>query len=149
MLLVAAIAGLFAWQMRLAVSGETGRHMEVRQAHAKAKSGEIILVDVRRPSEWKASGLPASGHAITMHQNGASFQRQLLAAAGGDRSKPLALICATGGRTSWLQSRLKKAGFTNLINVTEGMKGSRYGSGWLKKGLPVRRWNGPSSRAPN
>lgn len=148
MLLLAGIIGLGAWQMRYAVSAEPGRHMEVRQAHAKAKSGSVVLVDVRRPSEWKASGVPASGHAITMHQSGERFLKQLLAATGGNRAKPLALICATGGRTSWLQPRLRKAGFTNLINVTEGMMGSRFGAGWLKKGLPVRRWSGSSSRAP-
>lgn len=148
MLLIVAIAGIFVWQMRYAISGESGRHMEVRQAHAKATSGEVVLVDVRRPSEWKASGVPASGYAITMHQNGSDFLQQLLAATGGNRDKPLALICATGGRTSWLQPHLRSAGFTNLFNVTEGMMGSRYGKGWLKKGLPVRRWTGPGARNP-
>ncbi|MFY0611251.1 MAG: rhodanese-like domain-containing protein [Hyphomicrobiaceae bacterium] len=147
-LLVVAAAGLWAWQTRYAVSGSQGNFMEVRQAHSKAKAGEVVLVDVRRPSEWKASGVPASGHAITMHQDGKRFLSQLLAAAGGDKTRPLALICATGGRTTWLQARLRKAGFNNLFNVTEGMKGSRYGSGWLKKGLPVRQWTGQASSKP-
>ena len=147
-LLMVAAGGWWAWQTRYAVSGGQGNFLEVRQAHARAKSGEIVLVDVRRPSEWRASGVPASGHTITMHQNGVLFLAKLLAATGGDKTRPLALICATGGRTTWLQSRLRQAGFTNLINVTEGMKGSRYGAGWLKKGLPVRKWTEHSSSKP-
>jgi rhodanese-related sulfurtransferase len=147
-LLFAAAAGIWAWQMRYAVSGDGGRFMEVREANARAKKGDIVLVDVRRPSEWRASGVPASGYAITMHQNAASFVKQLLAATGGRRDRPLALICATGGRTTWLQPQLRKAGFTNLFNVTEGMYGSRYGAGWLRKRLPVRKWTGASSRKP-
>ncbi len=144
MLLLAAVIGLWAWQMREAVSGSSGNFMEVGEAHAKAKAGEIVLVDVRRPGEWRTTGIPASGHAITMHQNSAKFISQLLTATGGDKSRPLALICATGVRTTWLQARLRKAGFSNLFNVTEGMKGSRFGKGWIKKGLPIRKWTGAS-----
>jgi rhodanese-related sulfurtransferase len=147
-LLLATISGIWAWQMRYAVSGDGGRFMEVREANARAKSGDIVLVDVRRPSEWRASGVPASGYAITMHQNTTGFVKQLLAATGGRRDRPLALICATGGRTTWLQPQLRKAGFTNLINVTEGMYGSRFGPGWLKKRLPVRKWTSTASRKP-
>lgn len=143
-----AAAGWWTWQTRYAVSGSQGNFLEVRQAHTRAKAGEIVLVDVRRPSEWRASGVPASGHAITMHQNGRRFLAQLLEATGGDKSRPLALICATGGRTTWLQARLRQAGFTNLYNVTEGMKGSRFGAGWLKKGLPIRQWTAQSSSKP-
>lgn len=146
--LLVAAAGWWAWQTRYAVSASQGNFLEVRQAHTRAKAGDLVLVDVRRPSEWRASGVPASGHAITMHQNGRRFLSQLLEAAGGDKSRPLALICATGGRTTWLQARLRKAGFTNLYNVTEGMKGSRFGAGWLKKGLPIRPWTAHSSSKP-
>ena len=147
-LLVLAATGWWAWQTRYAVSGNQGNFIEVRQAHARAKSGDIVLVDVRRPAEWRRSGVPASGHAITMHQDGGRFLAQLLAATGGNKTRSLALICATGGRTTWLQARLRRAGFSNLYNVTEGMMGSRYGAGWLKKGLPVRQWTTGSSSRP-
>ena len=147
-LLVVVASGLWAWQTRYAVSGSQGNLMEVRQAHSPAQPGDVALVDVRRTSAWKVSGVPATGHAITMQQDGRRFQSQLLAAAGGDKARPLALICATGGRTTWLQARLRKAGFKQLYNVTEGMMGSRYGAGWLKKGLPVRQWTGQGSSKP-
>ena len=118
--------------------------MSVNEAHKKASAGELLLVDVRRASEWARSGVAANAHTITMHQKAKAFINKLLAAAGGDPTKPLAIICATGGRTAWLQPRLKRAGFTNVINVGEGMFGSRYGPGWIKRGLPITRW--PSSK---
>ncbi len=145
---IAIGVGIWSWQTRHAVSGDQGRSLEVGAAHKQALAGDIVLVDIRRPSEWQASGVPASGYAITMHQDGRTFLNQLLAAAGGDPSKPLALICATGSRTAWLQPRLLKAGFTNILNVSEGMMGGRNGSGWLKKGLPVRKWTGPEASRP-
>jgi hypothetical protein len=36
-----------------------------------------------------------------------------------------------------MSNLLENAGFTNIIDVPEGMMGSRAGPGWLKRGLPV------------
>jgi len=124
-----------------------GEVMTPAEAHEKALKGEIVLVDVRTPDEWKQTGLPASGHAITMHQQGPDFVQQLDAALGGDRSKPLAVICRTGNRTGSLVAPLEKAGYTRVINVAEGMVGGRYGPGWIKTGLPVRMY-APGKSAP-
>jgi len=121
-------------------------------AHKQAVDGELVLVDIRRPEEWLATGIPASGYAITMHQNGRNFLKSLMAAAGNDRNQRIALICATGGRSEYLQKILRQAGFSNIIDVSEGMLGSPVGSGWLKQKLPVRRWTGinpaPGSTPP-
>jgi hypothetical protein len=56
-----------------------------------------------------------------MHEGG--FLQKLMEVAGGDRNKPIAIICATGGRTRYLQHALAGAGFTNIIDVSEGMDG--------------------------
>jgi len=108
------------------------------EAHAKALAGEVVLVDIRTPGEWRETGLPASAHAITMNQDGRALVAALDKALGGDRSKPLALICRTGNRSSHLQGQLQRAGFLNVIDVSQGMAGSRHGPGWLKAGLPTR-----------
>ncbi|MEO1207372.1 MAG: rhodanese-like domain-containing protein [Pseudomonadota bacterium] len=115
--------------------------MTAQDAHERAMAGQVVLVDVRSSAEWRKSGVPASGFAITMHQDPRVFTEQLNAAMGGDKSRPLALICATGVRTTYLQEALKKLGFSKPINVTEGMMGGRYGDGWIKRGLPVRSWS--------
>jgi rhodanese-related sulfurtransferase len=114
--------------------------MSAREAHAKALAGELLLVDIRSTAEWRKTGVPASGHALTMHQDQAAFMRQLAEATAGSRQKPIALICASGSRSAYLQGRLKQAGFAHVIDVAEGMVGGRLGSGWIASGLPLRRW---------
>jgi len=75
-----------------------------------------------------------------MHQDQATFMRQLAEATSGSRQKPIALICAVGNRSAFLQGRLKQAGFENVVDVAEGMIGGRRGTGWINSGLPLRRW---------
>jgi rhodanese-related sulfurtransferase len=131
----------------LIVPGKASGVLAAAEAHAKASKGELVLVDIRHPEEWKETGVPESGHAITMHQKGPEFLKQLEAATGGDKSKPVALICATGSRTTYLQAPLQQQGYKTVLNVTEGMMGNRIGKGWIKSGLPVRKWH-PGAAAP-
>ncbi|MCB1512398.1 MAG: rhodanese-like domain-containing protein [Hyphomicrobiaceae bacterium] len=116
--------------------------LTVEEAHRRALKGELVLIDIRRPSEWRHTGLPASGHAISMYQGGMQFLVGVLQAAGGDRSKPIALICATGARSAYIQGVLRRHGFSAVSNVAAGMEGGRYGRGWVRSGLPVRPWTG-------
>lgn len=141
------LAAFIAWRMFGPAPVAAGEVMSPGEAHEKALKGEIMLVDVRTPDEWKQTGLPASAHAITMHQQGPDFVRQLDAVLGGDRSKPLAVICRTGNRTGSLVAPLEKAGYARVINVAEGMVGGRYGPGWIKAGLPLRTYV-PGQSAP-
>lgn len=141
------VVAFLAWRMLGPPPVAAGEVMTPQEAHEKAVKGEIVLVDVRTPDEWKQTGLPASGHAITMHQQGPDFLRQLDQALGGDRSKPLAVICRTGNRTGSLVAPLEKVGYTRVINVAEGMVGGRYGPGWIKAGLPIRTY-APDKSAP-
>lgn len=135
-----AVLALVAWRMFGPAPVAAGEVLSPGQAHEKALKGEVVLVDVRTPDEWKQTGVAASAHTITMHQQGPDFLRQLDKVLGGDRSKPLAVICRTGNRTGSLVAPLEKAGYTRVINVAEGMVGGRYGQGWIKAGLPMRQW---------
>ena len=112
-----------------------------REAHAAALAGQVVLVDIRTPAEWRATGVPASGHAITMHQAPEAFLREISAATSGSKSRPIALICATGNRSALIQTILRQAGYTDVADVAEGMSGGRRGDGWIKAGLPVRTWS--------
>jgi rhodanese-related sulfurtransferase len=114
--------------------------MSAGEAHAKALAGELVLVDIRTTEEWRETGVPVSGYTITMHQDRAMFMRRLAEATGGSLQKPIALICAVGNRSAFLQRRLKQAGFENVIDVGEGVIGGRRGTGWIKSGLPLRHW---------
>jgi rhodanese-related sulfurtransferase len=116
----------------------TTARMSVADAHRQAGEGRVTLVDVRTPEEWRETGVPASAHAITMHQDPKALVANLDRVLGADRTKPLAIICRTGNRTGRLQAELAKLGYVNVIDVAEGVAGSGAGPGWLKTGLPVR-----------
>lgn len=106
-------------------------------AHDAALAGEITLVDIRRPDEWARTGVPQGGVGIDMRRD--DFIEVLLAQTAGDRDRPVALICARGVRSARLSAQLQAAGFTQVIDVPEGMSGSGAGPGWVKRGLPVVR----------
>ena len=57
----------------------------------------------------------------------------------GDKSAPLGLICATGVRSNSMQRILARLGYTNVVDVAEGMEGSSFGPGWIKKKLPIKQ----------
>lgn len=104
-------------------------------AHEKALAGEITLVDIRRPDEWARTGVPQGGLPLDMRRP--DFTDALSAEVSGATDSPIALICARGVRSRGLAARLRKAGFTRIIDVPEGMLGSGAGPGWVKRGLPV------------
>ena len=114
--------------------------MTAKEAHEKALAGEIVLLDIRRPKEWLKTGVGEGAVPLTMHQPGWDLLAALEEQVGGDTDKPVALICATGGRSAWLQIQLTSVGYTQIIDVSEGMLGRPdAGSGWIKQGLPVSR----------
>ena len=117
-----------------AQAGQDGT-LSTPQAHEAAVSGAIILVDIRRPDEWSRTGVGEGAVPINMLDR--DFIDQVSAQVGGDRSLPVALICARGVRSRKMSNRLKQAGFTNIIDVPEGMLGSGAGPGWIKRGLPT------------
>jgi rhodanese-related sulfurtransferase len=100
----------------------------------------VIIIDVRSPREWRQTGVPSGARTVTIHnRNGIkAFIAQMAKAVGGDKSKPIALICAAGARSARALKILTAAGFTKIQNVSEGMLGRPdAGPGWLKRGLPV------------
>lgn len=136
---VAALgAALLSWLAVAPASAQQPQIISARAAHQAALAGDIVLVDIRTPEEWRETGIPASAHAIDMQTEPRMFLQRLVAVAGGDRTRRIALICRTGNRSSQLQAHLSRAGFTGIVDVAEGVAGSRSGPGWLKAGLPVR-----------
>jgi rhodanese-related sulfurtransferase len=112
-----------------------GTTLTAPEALDKAQTGEITLIDVRTPPEWRQTGVASGALTIDMTRN--TFVQEVLAAVQGDRSAPIVLICRTGNRTGFTQQALEKLGFTNVSHVAEGMAGSAAGPGWVRRGLPV------------
>lgn len=141
------LAMTFIVMMFLPASAQVPTRITASDAHNAALDGAIVLIDIRTPEEWRATGVPASGHAISMHQAQADFLKQLEKATGGSKSRPIAVICAVGNRSSNMQAWMLRAGYTAVSDVAEGMMGGRHGAGWIKSGLPVRRWS-PGATSP-
>ena len=134
---VGAIAvGTVAWSQatKLPFKGDA---ISPVMAHEFATSGQITLIDIRRPDELSQTGSGQGANRLDMRRE--DFIAQLDKIVDGDRSKPVALICARGVRSNRMGQHLKNAGYTNIIDVPEGILGSKSGPGWLKRGLPVVR----------
>ncbi len=107
---------------------------------SKLQAGELTLIDIRTPEEWRDSGVVAEAKRIDLQDpDGATgFTTKVLAAVNGDKTAPVAVICRTGSRSGYAQRFLQKQGFTNVINIPEGMIGSMAGPGWIERGLPIK-----------
>ncbi|HKO42917.1 MAG TPA: MBL fold metallo-hydrolase [Pyrinomonadaceae bacterium] len=89
------------------------------------KDQELQILDVRRPPEYESGHVPRAMHLPLSN---------LKKTAGGtplDPSKPTAVICAGGYRSSAATSILESQGFSSLLNVTGGT------SAWINAGYPV------------
>lgn len=113
-----------------------GGALTVTEAHQAAVAGDVFLVDVRRPDEWEKTGVGVGANPIDMRRD--DFIAELDKLTDGAKDAPVALICARGVRSARLSNQLTEAGYTNIIDVPEGMLGSTAGPGWLKTGLPTK-----------
>lgn len=138
LLLTTAAVGVTAYGVWSFVSPQVAEgtlQITAETAHQQAIAGDIVLLDIRRPDEWQNTGIGEGALPLDMRR--ADFIEALDQITSGDRSKPIAVICARGVRSARLTRTLTDAGYTNLIDVPEGMLGSASGAGWLAKGLPV------------
>lgn len=135
----AAIAAGFAIrEYRLIPPAYAGGQLSVTEARDGAVEGSVVLIDIRTPREWRATGVGEGAYPLDMRRD--DFEQALDRITGGDRSAPIALICARGVRSARLSNQLTQAGFTNIIDVPEGMLGSAAGPGWVRAGLPVSEY---------
>lgn len=112
-----------------------GSDLTAPAAQVAVEAGEILLVDIRRPDEWSRTGIAQSAVPIDMRRP--DFIDALLVQTDGRRDLPVALICARGVRSARMSAQLAAAGFTQILDVPEGMSGSGAGPGWVKRGLPL------------
>jgi rhodanese-related sulfurtransferase len=129
---VVTLAALFA----IGGVAQADSTLTATEALEKARAGEVTLIDIRTPAEWRQTGV-ASG-ALTIDMTTRTFVQEVLNAVAGDPNAPIVLICRTGNRTGYTRDALAKMGFTNVSHVPEGMAGSAAGPGWVRRGLPVQ-----------
>jgi hydroxyacylglutathione hydrolase len=89
------------------------------------EESHLQIIDVRRPREYESGHVPRALHAPLSHL------QQTAASLPVEPSKPTAVICAGGYRSSAATSILEQHGFSNLLNVSGGT------SAWINSGYPV------------
>lgn len=128
-----AVGGAYWWAAWHPVY--EGDSLSVTEAHSRAANRTITLIDIRRPDEWSRTGIGDGAHPIDMRRD--DFNVALADIIGDDRTVPIALICARGVRSARMSKRLSEAGYSNIIDVPEGMEGSKAGPGWVASNLPT------------
>ena len=138
LLVIVVFAGIGVYML---MANRSADYLELTapEAQHRVVAGELTLIDIRTPEEWRQTGVPRDAKLVNMvHPGGAEgFVSEILGQVGGDTAAPIALICRTGNRTTQVQRLLVARGFSQVYNVTEGMVGSSAGPGWLKRGLPI------------
>ncbi|WP_019025021.1 MULTISPECIES: rhodanese-like domain-containing protein [unclassified Thioalkalivibrio] len=100
----------------------------------KMEAGEDwLLVDVREPYEYEKIHVPNSLLIPRGLLEGAADPNtpHRIDALVNAREKPVAVMCATGGRAAMSVQRLREMGFGQVVNVAGGIKG------WEAEDLPV------------
>lgn len=122
-----------------ACSTDRGSTLTAPDAYAMVQSGQLTLIDVQRPDEWKKTGVAQGALHIDMAntQGEAGFVRQVSEKLNGNKHAPVGLISQAGNRSENARQTLRAAGFTHAYNIKEGMRGSSAGPGWIARGLPV------------
>lgn len=83
----------------------------------KLDRNEVVLVDVREPSEWEEEYIKGAKKIYVGHL--------VDEAEGLPRDKPIAVSCSVGYRGSLGASLLKRLGFTDIYNVLGGVEAWR------------------------
>jgi hydroxyacylglutathione hydrolase len=117
--------GVEAWRQAGLEMAQVSQ-VSVDQLHELIQNDRVSQVlDVRRPPEFEGGHVPRAIPAPL------SELRESIPQLPLDPSKPVAVICAGGYRSSAASSLLEQQGFTNLLNVTGGT------TAWIKAGHAV------------
>ncbi len=133
---------LLVLAMLVCAAGTAGAFevLSPEEALARQQAGALVIVDVRTPPEWKQTGLPAGAVGLALQapdlkpRPGFPADMEVLL---GAKDRPVALICRTGGRSSFAARWLESLGFSRVYNIAEGVAGGPNGPGWLRRGLPT------------
>lgn len=106
-------------------SAEALPEIDVAAAAAQIQDKQIKVLDVREPSEF-STGVIQGAVLIPLGQ-----VEKRIGELDGLKSRPMFVVCGSGGRSAQAINVLSKYGFTKLTNIKGGM------NAWRKAKLPV------------
>jgi hydroxyacylglutathione hydrolase len=117
--------GISEWQEAGKPVSKSGS-MSVVELKSKLEKGEVLLLDVREPSEWKEEGTVEGAKCV--------FFADLPDKVDSlPKDKPLVVACSVGNRASIAVSILERAGIKSVSNVLGGM------TAWTNLGYPTTK----------
>ncbi len=114
--LAAAAVGAVGFSNRAAAKNVT---LEAPSGAELANDANTLLVDIRRPEEWRASGVVDGALLVTYTAPQAFLDAVKPKLAEGQR---LALICRTGNRTSRAARQIADMIDAPIVDVKGGMQ---------------------------
>jgi rhodanese-related sulfurtransferase len=126
MLILIALSsgGMLAWPL---LRGATAGSLTAQGAVQLINRERAVVVDVREPEEY------AAGHVTGAKNVPLNQLEEKLGAAVKNKSVPLLLVCATGGRAQRAVAMAKKLGYEQAQAVAGGLKS------WKEANLPVEK----------
>jgi len=128
----------------LEVKGKKFGELNSSEIEAKVAAG-VPVVDIRRPDEWKETGVVPGSHLITFFDEegnvnpefGSHLQKLIAGPA-----EEIVFLCQTGNRSAVLSEYLAtQAGFTNVASVSDGIAGYMGQGGTVDEAsLPSGCW---------
>ena len=102
-------------------------HADAKEAAKIVAKGDVVVLDIRTPSEFAASRIAGSTNI--------NFQASDFAAQIGklDREKTYLVHCASGRRSTSALPQFEKLGFKRIIHLDGGIKA------WEAAGNPVEK----------
>lgn len=119
---------LLVWQSM--GSGAGGGRVSPSQATQLINKQNAVIVDVREPGEFALGHLP---NAKNLPLGNLAAQLDGIAK---DKATPVIAVCQSGMRSNRACSAIKKAGYSQVVNLDGGM------SAWQNAGLPVVKGKG-------
>jgi rhodanese-related sulfurtransferase len=105
-----------------------GHLLSPRDVVSKIESTtDLIVVDVRTPAEYNDGHIEG---AQLINWNDSQFENQINQL---DKSKPIVVYCAVGGRSGKAYARLKTLGFKEVFDMKGGF------DAWRKEQLPISK----------
>ena len=132
-LTLSSISGIFCLLLVTNLYAEVGQtsNMQLQQLMQQG----VKLIDIRRPEEWKQTGVVKGSHLLTFFDKKGNYNvkkwlndfDRIVA-----RDEPFVLICRTGNRTGLVSRFLdKKLKYKGVNHLAKGI------TDWIKKGNKV------------
>jgi phage shock protein E len=117
LLLTSPVSGVLAAgdEARAAVAAALAADQGLDAAGVKVLVGRgAILLDVRSDAEWNAGHIDGAHHAVWLDVTAP------VAKEWPDKSTPIVAYCAVGARSRAAAARLRLAGYTHVIAMSQG-----------------------------